>query len=314
MLRPAAGAVLVVGPGPEVPACRAELVARVTAGLLQVRARRAREVRLHEVVVRLLLSGRTDLAREIGGVEQEYATVYRVSGGRDPVGAAGAVWEAVFPAARGRAEAVLIVRMGDDLAVVVLHDASGGQGWVLRLVARAARSHGLLAGVADPVPVDRIAGAWAEAGQARQEAGTGRRLVPAAWLGHGALARIVPADRYAAWAARLLLPVDAEQRRVLEYWLRSASVGDTAEALGISRGTVRARLRAAARLLEADLDRPRVRAELLIALRAPAAGAVPVGGGEGVAGRVLDLVEPDVPRHWALGTVEPLGDGLRRVR
>lgn len=53
-------------------------------------------------------------------------------------------------------------------------------------------------------------------------------------------------------------------------WLRTGSKPRAAAALGLSAGTVRARIRDLARLLGADLEDATVRAHLLLALRAPA--------------------------------------------
>ncbi|CAM5672376.1 hypothetical protein SBADM41S_08602 [Streptomyces badius] len=71
--RPAAGAVLVLAPGPAVPPEQAARVATSTAALLEVRGQRAAELRgeqmrLHTTLVRLLLAGHTTaVAETLGG-------------------------------------------------------------------------------------------------------------------------------------------------------------------------------------------------------------------------------------------------------
>ncbi|MGW6460502.1 helix-turn-helix domain-containing protein [Streptomyces sp. NPDC055078] len=280
LVRRVAGAALVVRPGVDTSARRADLVARTAVWLLEVRARRAEElrpaeIRLHAAVTRLLLRGETLLAREVIGDLASHATVYRLTGGPDPQGAHEALWRALLPTAARKGTHTLVALLDGELAVVALHAAAADDGRALRLIARAAERHGLLGGVSDPAPLSMLATAWAEAGQARAGAAAGRRLVPVTGLGDRALLRIIPADRLTAWAAALLSPLDPAHRRVLEAWLRSGSIGVTAQLLGISRGTVRSRLRSAAELLPAVLDSATVQAQLLVALRAPAESPVP---------------------------------------
>ncbi|MFD7286490.1 helix-turn-helix domain-containing protein, partial [Streptomyces sp. NPDC059863] len=300
-VRQVVGAALVVHAGPDVSARRIELVTRTTAGLLEVRARRAEELtsaemRLHAVLTRLLLRGETRLVAEVVGGLTSHATVYRLSGGADPQAAYQAVWRALLPTGArpgpvrsifagprrstggGLGAATLISLLDGELVVVALHDAARDDGRVLRLVARSAERHGLLGGVADPAPLDLLAAAFTEAGQARAGAAVGRRLVPAAGLGDRALLRIIPPDRLAAWASSLLGPLTRPQRQALEGWLRTGSVGATAQMLGVSRGTTRSRLRAAGERL-GGLDTPLALARLSLALRAPAAGPTESGGG-----------------------------------
>ncbi|MER8072161.1 hypothetical protein ABTZ59_28095, partial [Streptomyces sp. NPDC094034] len=100
-VRQVVGAALVVHAGPDVSARRIELVTRTTAGLLEVRARRAEELtsaemRLHAVLIRLLLRGETRLVAEVVGGLTSHATVYRLSGGADPQAAYQAVWRALL--------------------------------------------------------------------------------------------------------------------------------------------------------------------------------------------------------------------------
>ncbi|WP_239109804.1 helix-turn-helix domain-containing protein, partial [Streptomyces anulatus] len=64
-------------------------------------------------------------------------------------------------------------------------------------------------------------------------------------------------------------------QHLLLVWLRTGSKPRAAAALGLSAGTVRARIRDLSRLLGADLEDATVRAHLLLALRAPAPAPAP---------------------------------------
>ncbi|MEV6418300.1 helix-turn-helix domain-containing protein [Streptomyces sp. NPDC051662] len=312
-VRQVVGAALVVHAGPDVSARRVELVTRTTAGLLEVRARRAEELtstemRLHAVVTRLLLRGEIGLVAEVVGGLASHATVYRLSAGADPQAAYQAVWRALLPTGARLGAARLITLLDGELVVVALHDAARDDGRVLRLVARSAERHGLLGGVADPAPLDMLAAAFTEAGQARAGAAVGRRLVPAAGLGDRALLRIIPPDRLAAWASSLLGPLTPPQRQALEGWLRTGSVGATAQMLGISRGTTRSRLRTAGERL-GGLDTPLALARLSLALRAPAAGPMESAGSPDAgppAALPTELVDAASARRWATELTRPL--------
>ncbi|MFB8441242.1 helix-turn-helix domain-containing protein [Streptomyces niveus] len=322
VMRPAAGALLVVGPGSGTAPRRTALVARTTAGLLEVRAQRADELRgpemrLHTAVLRLLLRGETSLVTEVLGLTATHATVYRLTG-RDVQAAHQVLWRAVMPT-RGRNNVrgrVLVGLLDTELAVASLHDLSGDEGRALRLIARVADRHGLLGGVADPVPLDMVATAWADAGSARAEAAPGRRLAPATGMGEHGLLRILPADRLAAWAREVLQPLDRAQRRTLEIWLRSGSVQTIAPLLGASEKTVRARLRDIGRLLDADLDRATVQAHLLLALRAPTPADAPATGGAPSGAYSFrpppaTLIDPAEAHQWASGLAGGLETPLR---
>ncbi|MFC9431473.1 helix-turn-helix domain-containing protein [Streptomyces sp. NPDC056987] len=320
VVRQTAGAVLVIGPGPDTSACRASLVARTTAGLLEVRARRAEEMRvaemrLHTVVLRLLLRGETSLAADVLGDTVTHAIVYRLSGCPDLHAAHQTLWRAVLPTAARTGIHTLVARLDDELAVVTLHGSPAHDtGPALRLIARAAERHRLLAGVSDPMPLDMLTTAWAEAGQARSGATAGH-LVPATGLGERALLRIIPSDRLTAWAAAVLQPLDTSQRHVLEAWLRQGSVQSVAPALGTSQGTVRTRLRDIAKTLDVDLRRPTVQAQLLLALRAPDDGAPDRRTITPVALPALavptELVSETTAHQWATGLVGVLDKRLR---
>ncbi|GGO54429.1 helix-turn-helix domain-containing protein [Streptomyces lasiicapitis] len=273
----AAGTVLVLGPR-RTPASQAGLIARATADLLRVRARRADEVRgaeqrLHSAVLRLLLHGHHPLAADVLGgtaaTQLTHATVYRLTG-RAVHTAYQALWRAAQPGTSLGGTRMLLCLDGAELVVVALHGAHDEHNSLLSLVARVADRHHLAGGAADSAPLDMFATAWAEAGTARNSATVGC-LTSATGLGAHGLLRVVPTDRLAAWSAAVLKPLDREQRRTLEAWLRSGSALSAAQALDVAEGTVRTRLRGIRALLAADLDDPTVQAQLLLALRAPAA-------------------------------------------
>lgn len=157
-----------------------------------------------------------------------------------------------------------------------------------------------------------VATAWAEAGNARHGATVGR-LASAACLGSHALLRVVPAHRLAAWSAALLHPLDREQHRTLETYLRSGSAQAAASVLDVCDGTVRTRLRGIGKLLAADLDNPTVQAQLLLAVRAPAAPVGISSSAHLVPDPPLptDLLNPDDAHRWASALLEPLDQPLR---
>jgi hypothetical protein len=189
----------------------------------------------------------------------------------------------------------------------VVLDAAGGQGRVLALLARAADRYHLAGGVSDPVPLELVGAAWAEAGQAQTVVG---QVGPATGLGERSLLRIIPAERLAQWAGSLLRPLSGEQQRLLETVLRSRTAAQAAGVLGLSRDVLRGQLRVISRALGADLDVAWVRALLLLALRAPVweygVPAEPVG--------LLDcpgwLVDVDLADRWARDLAAPLGGDL----
>ncbi|MGP3989320.1 helix-turn-helix domain-containing protein [Streptomyces sp. 3N207] len=93
----------------------------------------------------------------------------------------------------------------------------------------------------------------------------------------------IPTARH--WAVDLVHPLDAAQRQTLILWLeRHGNVRQTAEQLGVHRGTVARRIARAARALEMDLNDPVSRAHLYLALltaEVTEPGAVPPPGAPG---------------------------------
>ncbi|MCL7429139.1 helix-turn-helix domain-containing protein [Streptomyces sp. YS415] len=317
-IRSMAGAVLVVRPGTAAPASRIDLIARTCVDLLRMRARVRREEdthrteqRLHTAVLHLLLSGQSHLATEVLRTSATHATVFRLAG--QLVHAAyQSHWREVQPSVSPQAHRMLVCLGGGELVVIALHGLDHDRYAARPLVARIAYRHQLAGGVSDPLPLDMVATAWAEAGTARHGARSGC-LASATFLGSHGLLRVVPAERLALWSAAILKPLNREQRRTLEAYLRSGSAQAAAAVLDVSEGTVRARLRGIGTLLAAELDNPTVQAQLLLALRAPAPSrrvgtsarlgphpALPTG-----------LLDPDDAHRWASALLRPLDKPLR---
>ncbi|MEV6476872.1 helix-turn-helix domain-containing protein [Streptomyces sp. NPDC051657] len=273
--RPAAGAVLVLAPAPTVPPGHACHVATTTAALLEVRGQRAAELRgeqmrLHTTLIRLLLAGHTAAVTEtLGGNRLTHVTVYRLSGPDLPT-AHEVLWRAVRPSIAPHADAcTLIGRPDGELVVAELHHG-GDDGRILRLVSRLSERHHLLAGMAGPLPLTEMPTAHSDAAAARHSATPDCRIVPADAVGTSRLTPLLPAAPYARWAESVLRPLSPAHQHLLLVWLRTGSKPRAAAALGLSAGTVRARIRELSRLLGADLEDATVQAYLLLALRAPA--------------------------------------------
>ncbi|MFB8049142.1 PucR family transcriptional regulator [Streptomyces rubiginosohelvolus] len=321
--RPAAGAVLVLAPGPTVPPEQAARVATTTAALLEVRGQRAAELRgeqmrLHTTLVGLLLAGHTTaVADTLGGNRLTHVTVYRLTGADVPT-AHQVLWRAVRPSLAPHADAcTLLGRLDGELVVAELH-RGGDDGRVLRLVSRVSERHHLLAGMAGPLPLAEMPTAHSDAAAARHSATADRRIVPADAVGTSRLTPLLPTAPYARWAGSVLRPLTAAHQHLLLVWLRTGSKPRAATALGLSAGTVRARIRELSRLLRADLEDATVQAHLLLALRAPAdadADAdVDSGNGNGPARLETlpaGLLDTEAARSWARGLVGGLEPHLR---
>lgn len=338
---PAAGAVLVLAPAPTVPPGHACHVATTTAALLEVRGRRAAELRgeqmrLHTTLIRLLLAGHTAAVTEtLGGNRLTHVTVYRLSGPDLPA-AHEVLWRAARPSIAPHADAcTLIGRPDGELVVAELHHG-GDDGRILRLVSRLSERHHLLAGVAGPLPLAEMSTAHSDAAAARHSATPDCRIVPSDAVGTSRLAPLLPAAPYARWAASVLRPLSPAHQHLLLVWLRTGSKPRAAAALGLSAGTVRARIRDLSRLLGADLEDATVQAHLLLALRAPAPGSPAPGldnadadadlsssrsrgSGDGCcpAGPARlealpdDFLNTEAARSWAVGLVGGLEPHLR---
>ncbi|MET8939320.1 MULTISPECIES: PucR family transcriptional regulator [Streptomyces] len=321
--RPAAGAVLVLAPGPTVPPEQAARVATTTAALLEVRGQRAAELRgeqmrLHTTLVGLLLAGHTTaVADTLGGNRLTHVTVYRLTGADVPT-AHQVLWRAVRPSLAPHADAcTLLGRLDGELVVAELH-RGGDDGRVLRLVSRVSERHHLLAGMAGPLPLAEMPTAHSDAAAARHSATADRRIVPADAVGTSRLTPLLPTAPYARWAGSVLRPLTAAHQHLLLVWLRTGSKPRAATALGLSAGTVRARIRELSRLLRADLEDATVQAHLLLALRAPADADADAdadsGNGNGPARLETlpaGLLDTEAARSWARGLVGGLEPHLR---
>ncbi|MFC8695428.1 helix-turn-helix domain-containing protein [Streptomyces parvus] len=319
--RPAAGAVLVLAPGPTVPPERAARVATTTAALLDVRGQRAAELRgeqmrLHTTLVRLLLAGHTTaVADTLGGNRLTHATVYRLTGADVPT-AHQVLWRAVRPSLAPHADAcTLLGRLDGELVVAELHRGDD-DGRVLRLVSRVSERHQLLAGMGGPLPLAEMPTAHSDAAAARHSATADRRIVPADAVGTSRLTPLLPAAPYARWAGAVLRPLTAAHQHLLLVWLRTGSKPRAAAALGLSAGTVRARIRELSRLLRTDLEDATVQAHLLLALRAPASadpdeGEHGDGGGARLEALPASVLDTEAVRAWAHGLVGGLEPHLR---
>ncbi|MFE6771941.1 helix-turn-helix domain-containing protein [Streptomyces fimicarius] len=354
---PAAGAVLVLAPAPTTPTEHTGHVAATTAALLEVRGQRAAELRgeqmrLHTTLIRLLLAGHTSVVTETlgrntttatetlgrdtagaeglgrdtatapategpGGNRLTHVTVYRLAGADIPA-AHQVLWRAVRPSLDPYAGAcTLLGRLDGELVVAELHHG-GDDGRVLRLVSRVSERHRLLAGMAGPLPLAEMPTAHSGAAAARHSATPDRRIVPADAVGTSRLAPLLPTVPYARWAESVLRPLAPAHRHLLLVWLRTGSKPRAAAALGLSAGTVRARIRELARLLGADLEDATVQAHLLLALRAPGpddGGNAPLPPGAPGTDRLAalpdGLLDGEAVRSWAYGLVGGLEPHLR---
>ncbi|MFJ1591955.1 helix-turn-helix domain-containing protein [Kitasatospora albolonga] len=318
VLRPAAGAVLVLHPAPAVPAEHVGFVAATTAALLEVRGQRAAELRaeqmrLHATLLRLLLAGHTAAVTDTVSAEGlTHVTVYRLTGPDVPT-AHQVLWRAARPSLAGHGgSCALIGELDGELLVAELHRGSD-DGRILRLVSRVSERHRLLAGLAGPLPLAEMPTAHADAAAARHSATPAHRIAPADAVGTTHLARLLPPGPYTAWARSVLRPLAPEHRHLLLVRLRTGSTPRAAAALGLSPGTVRTRLRDLSARLGTDLDDVTVQAHLLLALRAPTHGDdEDVAGGqarlEKLPGGILDT---DEVRAWAVDLVGGLEPQLR---
>ncbi|WP_228989629.1 helix-turn-helix domain-containing protein [Streptomyces sp. DH8] len=308
---PAAGAVLVLTPAPAMPAGHTSHVATTTAALLEVRGQRAAELRgeqmrLHTTLLRLLLAGHSDAVVDaLGGGGYSHVTVYRLTGDDAPA-AHQVLWRAVRPALAPHTDAcTLLGRIDGELVVAEVHRGAD-DGRILRLVSRVCERHGMLAGMAGPLPLAEMPAAYGDAAAARHSATPAHRIVPADAIGAPRLAPLLPTVPYTRWAASVLRPLSPSHRHLLLVWLRTGSTPRTAAALGLSAGTVRARVRESARLLDAELEDVTVRAHLLLALRAPAGDGTGCGAGAGGPGQA-SVTAPRTPSAGRRGAPVPLG-------
>jgi PucR family transcriptional regulator, purine catabolism regulatory protein len=165
----------------------------------------------------------------------------------------------------------LVLAEIDNQLVVVVAERSFQRDAFERLAAQA----GARIGVSESAGYDAVADAHGQATQAAEIAA--QRNVPClafTEVATAGLLRLVPKRQATAFSRSLLGPLISHDEHnrgdlagSLREWLRHHGQWDPAAArLGVHRHTLRNRMAKAARLLDADLDDPGVRAELWLAL------------------------------------------------
>ncbi|QKV76041.1 PucR family transcriptional regulator [Amycolatopsis sp. Hca4] len=222
---------------------------------------------------------RTGLLELLAGGQAELALRVLAATGAEPPRAPWSVLVFLGPPAARRKlldaleDEVFAARSGASVAVF-------GAGAVVDTVAEAAlRIGGLHGGVAGPVSAGDFAAGLEQAELAARAAeAEGKILVSAAeHTGRGLLSLIEPVVAQ-AFAHGLLAPLRSHDEtgrgdlvESLRCWLEHHGHWDVAAArLGVHRHTLRNRITKAQELLGRDLDSPGVRAELWVALQAPA--------------------------------------------
>ncbi|MET8999627.1 PucR family transcriptional regulator [Amycolatopsis sp. NPDC004169] len=222
---------------------------------------------------------RTGLLELLAGGQAELALRVLAATGAEPPRAPWSVLVFLGPPAARRKlldaleDEVFAARSGASVAVF-------GAGAVVDTVAEAAlRIGGLHGGVAGPVSAGDFAAGLEQADLAARAAeAEGKILVSAAeHTGRGLLSLIEPVVAQ-AFAHGLLAPLRSHDEtgrgdlvESLRCWLEHHGHWDVAAArLGVHRHTLRNRITKAQELLGRDLDSPGVRAELWVALQAPA--------------------------------------------
>ncbi|WP_103529792.1 PucR family transcriptional regulator [Streptomyces sp. SM12] len=323
VVRLASGAVLVVGADASVLPERRDRVAGVAAGLFAVRGGRAGELRnalagTHAAAVELLLVGRPDLALRVapgGPQEDAEVMVYRLAVGENGEAAHQALWRVLVPAVERAGDRVLLAHLPDAGEVAVVHS---GEGPVEQLLAQTAKHWHLLGGAAGPVPLPAVPMAWSTAAAARGRATAARPLASGHPLADRDLLSQAPAEWLRPWAAAVLAPLSAEQRRWLEVWLTAGTLRAAAPLLGLTIDSLPGRLRGVAAALGADLEDAAVRARLLIALRVlggapPEADPVRRPPLDLTVDCVVWLLSVEEARAWALSVLTPLTLRVRTV-
>lgn len=310
---------LVIKPGSATPRKRVALIQSTAVDLLRLRATTRQveeshrlEQRQHRAVLALLLAGQARLAAEVLGCNAlTHATVYRLTGEAAET-AYRDLWRTVHPPGPPASPRTLVCLQGTELTVIALHDRHGDSHQRFALMARIADQHRLAGGTAEPVPLDMLPTAWAEAATARSSA-AGGCLAPATGLGAYELLHVIPPDRLAVWSAQVLHPLTREQRKTLEAYLRAGSAAGAASALAVAEGTVRLRLRNASTALAVELDDPGTQALLLLAVRAPASHPPPSATRRLPSQPCVppELLRPERARRWASQLLEPLDRPLR---
>ena len=247
----------------------------LTIMLEQSRGSESSAGRLATAVLRLALSGRTDLAADVGGevsLEVPAAPVtVLVALPADDVHDDGSITGLqVVPAVRFTGPMLAAELDGAQVALL------GGPAPAVALYAgRLAAHSGLAVGLSAQVQYDDIAAAHR---QARQAADFGRRhgvaVTGFADISMPGISGMLGPERALAFAESLLAPLIEHDRfgrgdlvTSLRTWLAHHGQWDpSAAALGVHRHTLRHRIRTAEELLGRSLDAPGTRSELWLAL------------------------------------------------
>jgi purine catabolism regulator len=260
-------------------------VALLTLSLEQSRSLQEAEQRFGAALLRMVLAGEADRARDVAG--GRYGTLLerpvrlllaeparRPDPGErsDPVAAPALLADHAEAAAAGAGEPLLTVVEGHRLTVLA---PDGGA--VVRACARfVADGAALAAGLSAPARVAEAAGAARQAERALAVAQRrGHGLVEHDEVGSGSVVPLLADDAVRAFAEGLLRPLrehDATARgdlvASLRAWLARHGQWDAAAAdLGVHRHTLRYRMRRVEEILGRSLDDADVRMELWLALK-----------------------------------------------
>jgi PucR family transcriptional regulator, purine catabolism regulatory protein len=264
-------------------------VALLTLSLEQSRSLQDAQARLAAALLRMLLAGEPEHAREVAGTL--YGTLLArpvrllIAEPAPTQGSGGAGAEALAllgeraEAAAVRAgEPLLAVRDGDRLTVLAPADS----GCLATAAELANGADALAAGLSSVLPPGEVPEAHVQAEQALAVAQRrGRNLVEHDEVGAGSVMPLLADDAVRAFAEGLLRPLrdhDATARgdlvASLAAWLAHHGQWDAAAAqLGVHRHTLRYRMRRVEEILGRSLDDPDVRMELWLALKASGAAA-----------------------------------------
>ena len=266
-------------------------VALLTLSLEQSRALQDAQGRLAAAILRMLLAGQTDHARDVAGglygtlldAPVRLLMAQAAGGAADAAGARAArgadddepltvLAERVEGDAQRAGEPLLAVREGTRLILLAAEDATALAG----AVELAEAEDALAAGLSAPVGPADVPSAHRQAEGALAVAlRRGLNLVEHGEVGAGSVVPLLADEAVRAFAEGLLRPLrahDATSRgdlvASLAAWLSHHGQWDAAAAdLGVHRHTLRYRMRRVEEILGRSLDDPDVRMELWLALK-----------------------------------------------
>ena len=275
-------AFLAVGrPGPLAPAERHLVNAAVM--LLTIRLEQSSSTdaglgKLRSAVLRLVLSGHSELARPIAeqfstGLPKEPVTVLVATGDITDIGAQ---LDDPHPPAPG----MLVAQLGEELVVLVSGGPDAAAECATRIeLAGLARggpaAGGVIVGISGSTTYPALAVAHRQALQANAFGGrTGRAVTTFDEIAMPGITAMLGPDEARAFAESLLAPLIAHDLagrgdlvNSLRAWLSHHGQWDpSAAALGVHRHTLRHRITTVGELLGRDLDSPGTRSELWLAL------------------------------------------------